>query len=160
MSQNQFDAIKADGFLSYATNLGAYTAGFSYTLEHPELTILGLPAEICHQYFWTAFHAIQKGGFQFRPGQMLYRFMEIKHPFAVIEVANDQHQRLCSLIDFYEAIEYQKPIKVLQLVPCDRQYRFPWDIETDLQIPILGRVPAFTEQVDMHAILMRTKPTE
>lgn len=65
---------------------GAYTQGLRESCNHPELLILLLPGEVCHQFFWHAYHAIDKAGFRFKPGQKLHNFLGVEFPFAVVEV--------------------------------------------------------------------------
>lgn len=163
--EDNLRAINEWGFLTQQIcekHGGVYTIGFELTLNHPELIMLGLPPEYCHRYLWTAFHAIHKAAFIFQPGQKLHRFLMVDFPFAVVEVDRAAFLKtMRQSVQFYRWLNRQETPRALQLIFCDKQGRFPWNEGSDLaHHPLLGKFPGFSQDIDMHEILMSTKPAE
>lgn len=156
MGTNYCNLMNEHPFLTFPicqTHGGAYTQGLRESCDdHPELLILLLPPDACHQFFWYAYHAIDKAGFRFKSGQKLHNFLGVEYPFAVVEV--DPLSVEGSLQDAALVLKDQR--HMLQLVLCDKQGRFPWEAECDLNQPVFGEFQ-FTEDIDMHEILMSTQ---
>lgn len=134
---------------------GAYTQGFEM-LQHPELLMLGIPANACNHYFWTAYHAI-RSGFVFKHGQMLHGWLGVQHPIAVVQTVPEM---ILTGLAPKAALElYDSKYNPLQLVWGDKWGKFPWDEGYSLNSLVLGKFE-FRENIDIDEFLNSLKPME
>ena len=118
----------------------AYTIGLFETFRHPELILLGLPAERAHRLLNDARELI-RGGLVFRDGEETDALLE-GASVAARAVPSDQRDAHFGWAAWYYGGE---AFPALQLVWPSRARRFPWDADaTDayrLAQPVLADVP-------------------
>jgi hypothetical protein len=100
----------------------AYTVGLWKSFRHPEIIIIGLPADTAHVILNDAGEAIRSGE-RFVPGMESNAFLE-GYPVAFREIPKHlQWPYLGFAYWFYEGAD----VPAVQLVYPDRESRWPWE---------------------------------
>ncbi len=100
----------------------AYSLGIYYTLDHPEIIIMGLPPKVAHALINTIGDTVRAGQ-TFEPGQ---KYDDIADGFPVAFVAMDQ-KYYREYLGYGRWFYHGSNFPVLQCVWPDKEGIFPWE---------------------------------
>jgi hypothetical protein len=119
----------------------SYSIGLFATFKHPEIVIIGLPADTAHRFINNIAEEIKDGG-TFAADSRHDHLME-GYDVAFVRVEDAAYPEY-----FGRAIEYYGGVAfpVLQMVWPDRNGQFPWQPKCEPAIrnlqPVIGKKPA------------------
>ena len=112
-----------------------YTLGLCEAFAHPELLLVGLPAELTHEFLVHAAEQVATGS-RFEHGQVVGGLFP-GAPAALRRVGEQHYEAyLQEALAHYGTPEFS----TLQIVFPDRIGRFPWDAGSDLRLRLVQPV--------------------
>lgn len=127
-------------FASNNTPSYAYTIGLHETYNHPEIIVLGLPAQPSHGVIANAVESILDGGKKISVG---INYKGIANADVVFNVVSDFYKTKYALLamDYYGSLE---GVEFIQMLWPDPEGRFPFDFDFNKDFrfsqPILGPI--------------------
>lgn len=102
----------------------SFSVGFYYTLQQPEILIMGLKQEVAHDLLRIAYVQM-RGGRSFKPFERYSDFAQgCDCAFAPIGIEH-YREHLGYAMWFYRSLP--NPFPALQLIWPDKRGRFPWE---------------------------------
>lgn len=115
--------VTGEGEIEYSFSVGLFQ-----TYAHPEIVVFGLPMKVAHGVIATCVERIEQGA-ALHPGEVRIDILN-HHSAAILEVDKSYYSDyLGSAIGFYGETDFP----ALQVVWPDREDRFPWDPNCDMQ---------------------------
>nr|WP_202819684.1 DUF4262 domain-containing protein [Thaumasiovibrio occultus] len=121
----------------------AFSIGHFHKANHPEIIVIGLPAEVAHQLLNIAVVKIVGGQEKIEPFKKYTDFLE-GLSVAFVPVDLEHYGEYLGYANWYYG-SLNMPFPTLQMVWPDRQGKYPWEDGYDTRFlsiqPILGSMP-------------------
>jgi len=114
-------------FASNNTPSYAYTIGLHETYNHPEIIVLGLPAQSSHRAITNAVESILDGGKKISTG---INYKGIANADVVFNMVSDFYKNEYAFlaIDYYDSLE---GVEFIQMLWPDQEGCFPFEFDFD-----------------------------